>query len=146
MVQRRDPNGLSGWMAYAFRAQPLHGPATGESFDGDYDQRHTLNVYASLRLWSRATAVAKYRAGSNIPVRGYYSPTGLEDSDGLPTFALGPARNVGRLPTYSRLDLRLDQVFNFSTRRLTLFVEIINVTNRTNAGLSAGARSRNCCR
>jgi len=138
VVQRRDPNGLSGWMAYAYERSRYADSATGESFDGDYDQRHTLTVYASLRLWSRATAVAKYRAGSNIPVRGYYSPTGLEDADGLPTFALGPARNVGRLPPYSRLDLRFDQVFNFSTRRLTLFVEVINVTGRTNAGLAGG--------
>ncbi len=138
VVQRRDPNGLSGWVAYVYQRSRYADAATGESFDGDYDQRHTLNVYASLRLWSRATAVAKYRAGSNIPVRGYYSPTGLEDADGLPTFTLGPARNVGRLPAYSRLDLRFDQVFNFSTRRLTLFAEVINVTSRVNAGLAGG--------
>lgn len=138
VVQRRDPNGLSGWIAYAYQRSRYADPRTGESFDGDYDQRHTLNVYASLRLWSRATAIVKYRVGSNIPVRGYYSATGLEDNDGLPTFALGPARNAGRLPTYSRLDLRVDQVFHFSTRRLTLFVELINATNRTNAGLSGG--------
>jgi len=138
VLQRRDPNGLSGWVAYAYELSRYRDAKTGESFDGDYDQRHTLNLYASLRLWSRANAIAKYRIGSNIPVRGYYSPTGVEDSDGLPTFALGPARNVGRLPTYSRLDLRVNQVFNFSTRRLTLFVELINVTNRTNAGLSGG--------
>ena len=64
------PNGLSGWVAYAYERSRYTDPKTGESFDGDYDQRHTLNVYASLRLWSRATAIAKYRAGSNIPVRG----------------------------------------------------------------------------
>ena len=113
-------------------------PQTGEAFDGDYNQRHTLNVYTSLRLSSRTTAVLKYRVGSNIPLRGYYKPTGLEDSDGLPTFVQGAARNVGRLPTYARLDLRLNQVFNFSTRRLTLFLELINVTNRTNGGPSGG--------
>jgi hypothetical protein len=138
VVQRRDPNGLSGWVAYAYQRSRYEDAATGESFDGDYDQRHTLTVYASLRLWSRATAIVKYRAGSNIPVRGYYAPTGLEDADGLPTFTLGPARNVGRLPPYSRLDLRFDQVFNFSTRRLTLFAEVINVTSRVNAGLAGG--------
>lgn len=138
VLQRRDPNGLSGWVAYAYSRSRYTDPATGETFDGDYDQRHTLNVYGSLRLSSRTTVVAKYRVGSNIPVRGYYRPTGLEDSDGLPTFVLGTERNAGRLPTYARLDLRLNQVFNFSTRRLTLFAELINVTNRTNAGLSGG--------
>jgi outer membrane receptor for ferrienterochelin and colicin len=138
VLQRRDPNGLSGWVAYAYEQSRYTDPQTGESFDGDYDQRHTLNVYASVRLSARTTLVGKCRLGSNIPVRGYYTPTGAEDANGLPVFTPGTSRNEGRLPTYARLDVRLNQVFNFSTRRLTLFVELINVTNRTNGGLSGG--------
>ncbi len=138
VLQRRDPNGLSGWAAYAYGRSRYRDPATGESFDGDYDQRHSVNLYGSLRLWSRTTAIARFRAGTNIPVRGYYQATGLTDNDGLPTFVLGPARNVARLPDYARLDLRVNHAFTFSTRRLTLFVELINVLNRTNAGLSGG--------
>jgi hypothetical protein len=121
VLQRRDPNGLSGWVAY-----------------GDYDQRHTLSTYTSLRLGSRTTVVTKFRAGSNIPLRGYYRPTGQKDADGLPLFTLAPSRNAGRLPTYARLDVRVNRAFNFSTRRLTLFVELINVLDRTNGGMSGG--------
>lgn len=138
IVQRRDPNGLSGWLAYAYSKNHYRDPATGESFDGDYDQRHTLNAYASLRLWTKTTAIVRYRMGSNQPVRGYYQDTGALDTEGLPIFAIGPYRNAARLPTYARLDLRANHVFNFSTRRLTLFVELINVFNRTNVGSTGG--------
>jgi outer membrane receptor for ferrienterochelin and colicin len=140
LLQRRDPNGVSGWVAYAYSRSRYTDDVTGERFDGDYDQRHTLNTYVSVRLWSRTAAIVKFRAGSNIPVRGYYRATGAEDADGLPVFVAGPYRNEGRLPTYARLDARLNQVFNFSTRRLTLFVELINVLDRTNGGMGGGRR------
>jgi hypothetical protein len=77
--------------------------------------------------------------GSNMPVRGYFQETGALNTEGLPVFVAGPYRNAARLPAYARLDLRANHAFNFSTRRLTLFVELINVLNRTNAG-SAGGR------
>lgn len=140
VVQRRDPNSVSGWIAYAYGRSRYTDPTTGEAFDGDYDQRHTLNTYTSLRFWSRSTAIVKFRAGSNIPMRGYYRPTGTTDTSGLPVFVAGPARNAGRLPAYARLDLRLNQAFNFSRRRFTLFVELINVLDRTNVGLGGGRR------
>jgi hypothetical protein len=43
------------------------------------------------------------------------------------------ARNLARLPYYARLDLRANRVFNYDRRRLTLFVEVLNVFDRTNA-------------
>jgi hypothetical protein len=44
-----------------------------------------------------------------------------------------------RLPTYARLDLRLTRTFTFDRRRLTLFVEVMNVLDRQNVGQSDGA-------
>jgi hypothetical protein len=138
LVQRRDPNGLSGWVAYALSHSRYRDPATGESFAGDYDQRHTFTAYGSLRLWSRTTLSSKLRAGSNIPVRGYYRATGQENEDGLPTFVAGRARNAARLPAYARFDARVSHALNFSRRRLTVFVELINIFNKENVGLAGG--------
>ena len=42
------------------------------------------------------------------------------------------ARNTVRLPLYARLDLRANRAFNFETRRLTLFVEVVNTLGRAN--------------
>ena len=47
---------------------------------------------------------------------------------------LGPYRNVARYPAYSRLDARVQRSFIRGERRLTLFVEALNVLNRDNFG------------
>ena len=36
------------------------------------------------------------------------------------------------MPAYSRLDLRANRTFNWQTKRLTLFVEVMNVLGRDN--------------
>jgi hypothetical protein len=63
--------------------------------------------------------------GSNYPVPGYW-----EEGNGL-LFA-SDRRNEVRLPAYARLDVRANRVFNYTKRRLTLFVEVMNVLNRAN--------------
>jgi hypothetical protein len=64
--------------------------------------------------------------GSNFPIPGYYA----ERTDG--TFFVGADRNTARLPVYARLDVRGNRTFPWSHRRLTAFVEVINVLNREN--------------
>jgi hypothetical protein len=36
------------------------------------------------------------------------------------------------MPSYARLDLRANRTFDWSRKRLTLFVEVLNVLNREN--------------
>ena len=124
MVQRIDARRL-GVVLVRVRAQPLprHGP--GETYWGDLDQRHTMNVYALYRPSPRASFVAKLRIGSNFPVPGYYTRVGR------PLLRRRDAEHV-RLPSFARLDLRANRTFNWSRRRLTLFAEVINVLNRDN--------------
>jgi hypothetical protein len=53
--------------------------------------------------------------------------------DGRPIFfGLAGERNTLRLPAYSRLDVRADRAFNWSGRRLVLFIDVANVLNHTN--------------
>ena len=49
-TQRRSPNGLSGWLSYAYGRNRYHDSVSDETFWGDLDQRHTFNVYAGYRL------------------------------------------------------------------------------------------------
>ncbi len=129
-VERRSTNGLSGWLAYAWGTHTETVAATGETFPGDYDQRHTLNAYGIFRWSGRTSLSARARLGSNFPLPGYFE---YVDGD---TYRLGTARNTERLPQYSRVDVRADRTFTRQTRRLTLFVEVVNVLNRTNVGLA----------
>ena len=125
LVERRDPNGLSGWLAYSYGRARHTDVVTHERFWADLDQRHALNAYASYRLSNRWNFGAKLRMGSNFPVAGYY-----REQDGL--YFASEVRNELRLPVYARLDLRAARTFTWTRSRLTLFAEVINVLDRDN--------------
>jgi hypothetical protein len=136
IVLRRDsPSGVSGWAGYAYGRLRYTLPATGEQFWADADQRHTLSLYGNYRLSSRTGLSVKYRYGSNYPIVGYIGnlPGGpARDVFGDPVYGLVDERNTLRLPAYSRLDVRGDRAFNWTSRRLILFVEVTNVFNHEN--------------
>jgi len=125
LVQRRSPNGLTGWIAYAYGRTRYEDRVTGEAFWGDFDQRHALNLYVFYRWSDRTSASLKLRAGSNSPAPGYYGRAGE-------AYALVDRRNELRLPTYGRLDVRVNRTFAWDRRRLTLFAEVMNVLDREN--------------
>ena len=139
LLQRRSPNGLSGWIAYNFAATTYnYAPASNAdmrtepepgTFAGDYDQRHTLNVYAVYRFSDRTSFSSRFRAGSNFPVPGYYEsrPEG---------YFLSTSRNDLRVPVYSRLDVRANRTFSWRSTRLTLFAEVLNLYARENVRAS----------
>ena len=84
-----------------------------------------MNTYVAYRWSGRTSLSARWRYGSNFPIRGYI------DSNAA-GFTLSAQRNVLRLPAYSRLDLRADRTFTYRKSRLTLFMEVVNAMNRDN--------------
>ena len=132
VAMRRSPTGFSGWIAYMWAHTRARDTVTGERFDTDFDQRHTLNAVWTQRLSYRMTVGAKLRLGTNMPIVGYF-----EGDPGA--MRLSSTRNAVRLPFYARLDVRATRTFTFDTRRLTLFVEIMNVLARDNYGQAEGA-------
>ena len=139
VVLRRDAaDGFSGFAGYAFSRLKYTHTATGEGFWGDADQRHTLSLYGNYRLSSRSSVSVRYRYGSNYPIVGYIGePSSALGQppviDGQPLFyGLSTERNGLRLPAYSRLDVRADRAFTWSSRRVVLFVDVANVMNREN--------------
>jgi hypothetical protein len=125
LLQRSSPTALSGWLSYAYGRNRYRDTLTGEVYWGDLDQRHTLNAYAFYRFSHRFSVSGKLRMGSNFPIPGYYRSEG-------DTYLLTDLRNTARLPGYARLDLRANRTFDWPRKRLTLFVEVLNVLNREN--------------
>lgn len=128
-LERRAVNGLNGWLSYAWNDTQYHDPGTdghpAESFPSDYDQRHTVNAYVAYRWSGRTSLSARMRYGSNFPITGYIE----QDANG---YVLSSQRNGIRLPAYARLDLHADRTFTYQKSRLTLFIEVVNATNRDN--------------
>ena len=79
----------------------------------------------AYRLSGRTNLSARFRYGSNFPIRGYVGSNAAG-------FVLTDQRNGLRLPEYARLDLRADRTFTYRKSRLTVFFEVVNATNRDN--------------
>lgn len=132
LVQRRNPVGLSGWATYAYGRTQQTDPISAEPFWADFDQRHTLNLFATYRFPTRTSVTGTFRAGSNFPIAGYFA----ESSGRL---LVGNVRNAVRLPPYARLDLRADHRLRYFKGMFTLFVEALNALNRANVSLANGS-------
>lgn len=125
VLQRKSPDGPSGWLAYSYGRNRYQDRTAGENFDGDHDQRHTVNAYGVVRTSARLSFSAKVRVGSNVPAPGYYRAL----TGGV---YLSASRNELRLPVYARVDLRANRTFVWPRRRMTVFAEVLNVLNRAN--------------
>jgi hypothetical protein len=140
VLQRRSANRLSGWLGYtlAYSRQktldlslPGAGPILFRSgyFSTLADQRHTVNVFASYRLTSTVNLSAKWLYGSGFPV-----------TTGLSFQAVGgtlvPFRfTQPRLGPFQRIDSRADKSWAFTRWKMTLYGELLNVTNHNNPRL-----------
>ena len=140
LLQRRSANRLSGWIGYTLlRAQQrqyqigVPYPPYALFFDSGFyystleDQRHTLNVFAMYRLRPSLNLSGKFLYGSGFPI-----PSGSFVQLGNGQF-LATGINNERLGTYARLDLRTDKDWVFRKWKLTLYGEVLNVTNHYNA-------------
>jgi hypothetical protein len=132
IVERQSHSGLSGWASYSYGKSRYTDTDRGEIFWGDFDQRHAFSLFGVYRFTDHTGAGITYRAGSNFPIPGYLTRRNSR-------LFVAEHRNQVRLPAYSRLDLRADHGFDYLGRHVTVFVEVLNVLNRGNAGRANGS-------
>ena len=124
-LQRSSANRLTGWISYAYGHTEDRDGVTGNSFPSDYDQRHTVNVYGSYRLKPTVNMSLRFSYGSGFPMPGYLQQIGGN-------YYLTTIRNGLRLPAYERTDWRINKAWSRDRWKVTLYGEVINLTNRTN--------------
>jgi hypothetical protein len=122
---------VTGWASYTFAIARQTDKGTSESFWSDDDRRHALNAAGVLRVGPRASLGLVLRAGTGVPIPGYFQ---LRSGQ----LFVGSHRNDVRLPPYLRLDARAQRTFVSSRGTVTLFAELLNVLNRRNEGLAQG--------
>lgn len=130
LLQRRSENRLSGWLGYTLvyaRSRnyqiPLPPPLSPLGLNTPYsptlsDQRHTVNLFASYRFRPSVRFSAKALYGSGFPVTTFLPP-------------------ILRIGPYERLDLRADKSWLFPKWKLSLYSEVLNVTNHDNRRFAA---------
>jgi len=137
LIQRRSANRLSGWMGYTLDYARERAAEQIQSFTPPFfaigpliteptteDQRHTVNAFANYRISPSISVSGKWVYGSGFPVPGFSNFTVGN------TFVT--VANQTRLGDYQRLDLRLDKSWAYARWKLTLYSEILNVTNHNN--------------
>ena len=151
---------LSGWASYTYGVARRE--AYGLTFPFDYDRRHAFSLVGTVRLGQRFDLAATARAASGFPrtpILGL-QPAAVADTldrdrDGnttelvpqrdrvgrlVYTTDLGPVANgnTARLPLFARLDLRLSFRPRGANGRWLFYLDVINATNRDNAGTIDG--------
>jgi hypothetical protein len=147
---------VRGWASYTWgRAER---EAYGRRYPFEYDRRHAFSAVASYRLTSRWELAATTRVASGFPrtvplgVRAAADEdTEDRDNDGISDEllpAVDPAGrqvyavnfggisnlNGGRLPMFARVDLRATWRPRGAAGRWEIYMEVINLLNRRNAG------------
>jgi hypothetical protein len=147
---------LSGWASYTW-GKAEH-DAYGRHYPFEYDRRHQFGMVASYRLTSRWSVAATTRVASGFPrtaplgVRVAGAEDTLDsdgdgvtdeilpkrDASGLLVYGVdfGSVDNLNRsqLPLFARIDLRATWRPRGAAGRWELYVEVINLLNRKNAG------------
>src|SRR5262249_29404709 len=125
-VQRSSANRFSGWISYTSGHDVDSDSISHLSFFSNYDQRHTVNGYGSVRLRPTVNLSLRTSCGSGFPI-----PAFLErNSHGF--YILSENRNQLRLPAYQRTDVRINKTWSHNRWKYTLFAELLNLTNHTN--------------
>ena len=103
-----------------------------------WDQRHALTAGVNLTLprrWTLSVAGIYHSGWPTTPVTG--EVVGFDDGEPEIELVLGP-RNSARYGPYARADVRVSKLFPTTHGSLTLFLEIINLTNRKNVCCTDG--------
>jgi hypothetical protein len=145
---------LRGWASYTWGKAERE--AYGIRFPFEYDRRHAFSTVLAYQLSPRWELATTTRVASGfartealgLRVAGTLDTTDVDgdglrdelvperDADGRPVYMVdfGGVANLqrGRLPAFLRVDARL--TWRSSSRRWELYGEVLNVTNRQNAG------------
>jgi hypothetical protein len=125
LLERRSANRLTGWVSYAYGRTRQRDGWERTAFPSDYDQRHTINIFQSYRVRPSVNVSAKWIYGSGFPYPGF-----LRKENGL--YYLAAARNQLRFNAYQRLDWRINKSWTKDRYKVTLYGEVVNLTDRTN--------------
>jgi TonB family protein len=130
LLRQELVKGFFGWITYSLirSERKDHPDLDWRLFD--YDQTHVLGVLASYQIGHGWEAGGRFRFTSGVPrtpvVDAYFDGRGDQFQ---PIFG---AQNSIRLPSFYQLDLRVERTITRPTFRMNIFLDVQNVTNRSN--------------
>ena len=124
-LQRSSANRLTGWISYAYGRAEMREGIDHIQFPSDFDQRHSVNIYAGYRLRPSVNLSVRSVFGTGFPIPGFVTKVGN-------SYFLTSQRNGTRLGNYERTDVRINKNWTHVKWKTTLYGEVVNITNQTN--------------
>jgi hypothetical protein len=129
---------FDGWLTYSYTLTRVRNPLHKVNPEWYYplqDQRHTLHLILNVRPFPHWVFSGRISYASGRPTTEIEDWELQLDKD-PPHFPIWVAQygslNAARLPDYFRLDLRAQFNMIFSKGMLSVYLDLINATNRKN--------------
>ncbi len=127
LIKREPKHKLSGWLSLSLSSARRQNDTTGQEFPFEFDQPVIANLVLQYKQSDRWQFGAKWSYHSGAPDTPIVGPSGFYP-DGRVRPGYGEI-NSERLPSYHRLDLRVDYVLS---PRFRVYGEVINAYARKN--------------
>jgi hypothetical protein len=136
--ERSESSKLGFWGNYSYSVAQYrdHGDHPWRYFD--YDQRHAAALGADVKLYDGWSLFAVWRFGTGFPYtpltafrRGLNSLQGIINGWEL----LKDDTNSARYPNYNRCDIKLSYMHKFGRRKISAYLDFINMFNNKNVYL-----------
>lgn len=135
LLLRYDPDGrFFGWIGYSL-TRSERWSRTGEVLASYADQPHHLIAVGTLELpelWEGFSVGARLRATSGGPYTPVEGSLYDADTDRHRRIGSTSARSL-RLPAFFQLDVRVDKRWDLGGSSLSMYLDVQNVTNHSNA-------------
>ena len=95
----------------------------------NYDRRHGLTAMADYKLSERWSASLTWRYASGLP---YYEMHQFIDANDIHNSFIRSFDNLERLPSYQRLDMRVNYRFKMKGMACSAYLDLTNILNRKN--------------
>jgi outer membrane receptor for ferrienterochelin and colicin len=128
-IQEELYKGLEGWLSYTLSRSEMSTDSSVSPIS-QYDQTHVLALTLAYALPKGFKISGRFQYATGNPTTGV---TGSVFDATTNTYSATQTNVLGaRLPAYQELDLRIDKAFDFRAWRLTVYLDVRNVSNALN--------------
>jgi hypothetical protein len=134
-LERRSSGRLEGWFSYSYSVAKRKDLTGTREYHPLQDQRHTASLVLTYRPNNRWRFSAKWMVNSGKPYTPVLGSEAVVDSVSGEINGYWPIEgpiNSQRFPSYQRLDLRCDRLFQFDGWSLAAYLEVLNLYNHSN--------------
>jgi TonB family protein len=128
LLRQELSHGFFGWITYTLSRSERRDHADRAWRLLDYDQTHVLGILASYELGRGFEVGARFRYSTGMP----RTPAVDSYRAGLFYEPVLGAQNSIRIPAFYQFDLRLEKGFVVLRKKLSVHLDVQNVTNRKN--------------